>query len=212
MNSYCDRALREYLDDAASGKPTPGGGSVAALAGALAVSMGSMVANFTVGKKKYLEVEPEVKEILARCEEVRAKLLELTDADTRAYAKVSAAYGMPKETDEEKQSRSKAISGACREALAVPLEVARACRVTLDAARRLAGIGNRNLVSDAGVSAVLAEAALAAAVLNVEINLASLKDEAFVSACREELSPMLQEASGIREEVWLDVRRKIGAA
>ncbi len=113
---YIDDSIRKYVTDASAGSPTPGGGSVSALAGALGLTMGCMAANFTVGKKKYRDVEPLVKEQLATVEACREELLRLTDDDTKAYAEVSKAYGMPKETDEEKKARSAAI----QEALTLP--------------------------------------------------------------------------------------------
>ena len=109
---YRDGTIRKYLDDAAAGIPAPGGGSVSALAGALATTMGSMAANFTVGKKKFLDVEPRVREILTKLDGLRERLLELVDEDVKAYGVVSAAYGMPKETSEEKTARSAKIQEA----------------------------------------------------------------------------------------------------
>ncbi len=104
---YIDEPLKKYLDEAASGASTPGGGSVAALAGALGAALTSMVCNFTVGKKKYKDVEAEVSQILSEAEELRGKLLELMVADTQVYGQVSAAYGMPRDTAEEKEEDSR---------------------------------------------------------------------------------------------------------
>ena len=160
---YRDGKLLTYLEDAASKKPAPGGGSVSALAGALAATMGEMVANFTAGRKKFAGVEGEVRQVLASLTKYRADLLELMDADVIAYGAVDAAYSMPAESDAQKAVRKDAVGTALRGAMQVPLRVMRRCGQVGAAAERIARIGNANLITDAGVSAILAEAACAAA-------------------------------------------------
>jgi formiminotetrahydrofolate cyclodeaminase len=205
-----DQTLRDYIDAAASDAPTPGGGSVSALAGALGSCMASMAANFTAGRKKYADVEEEVRAILGRLAEGRAALLQCAEEDEVAFAKVGAAYGMPRETEAETTARREAIQAALREAMDVPLRAMRAAKACLADCPRLAEIGNPNLVSDTGVAAVLAEAALRAAGLNVEVNLASLKDEALVAATRTELDELTRSAAALREEAVGTVRRRFG--
>jgi len=183
---YLHGTIRKYIDDASAGQPTPGGGSVAALAGALGVSMGCMAANFTIGKKKFRDVEPKVRELLASLESAREQLLHLMDEDTRAYGQVDAAYQLPQNTDEEKRARQQAIQDALKVAMEVPLRIMGLCRDVLGVLAQLVDIANPNLISDVGVSAVLAEAALRAARLNVDVNLRYLKDEALrAGTCRE---------------------------
>ena len=206
---YLDGPIREYLDDSASGKSAPGGGSVSALAGALGASMASMACNFTVGKKKFADVEDRVKEILALCEKNRGKLLELMDADVSEYSKVTAAYGMPKETDEEKAARKAAIQEALKAAMAVPLEAFRACNEVIQSLKNLVDIANPNLISDVGVAAMLCTAGLDGAKLNVEINLAFLKDEELVARVREEIDSTTFLAKQVQAEVVEKVRQKI---
>ena len=121
---YREETLQKYLDDAAAKLPAPGGGSVSALAGALGAAMASMVGNFTVGKDAYKEVEEEVKGLLSQSEKLRRELTALVDADVAAYGQVSAAYKLPRESDQEKSKRRGAIEEACKEALAVPLKAA----------------------------------------------------------------------------------------
>ncbi|MCK4326226.1 cyclodeaminase/cyclohydrolase family protein, partial [bacterium] len=125
------------------------------------------------------------------------------------YGKVSTAYRMPKSTDEEKAKRSRAIQEACKEALGVPLEATKCCHEILKLSQRLADIGNVNLVSDVGVAAVLAEAALHGAALNVEINLANIKDDNFVGEKGEILEPLLREGPVIKDEVLSKVKEKM---
>ena len=184
---YIDGTIRAYVDDASAGVPTPGGGSVAALAGALGVSMGCMAANFTVGKKKFRDVEPKVREHLGVCLQARDDMLRLMDDDTKAYSSVSAAYSMPKDTPEQKAARAEAIQEALVLAMGAPLQVVRVCRDVLCAVAGLAEVANPNLISDVGVAALLAEAALRAAKLNVEINLKFLKDKELADGVRREI-------------------------
>jgi formiminotetrahydrofolate cyclodeaminase len=206
---YLDGSIRQYLDDSASGKSAPGGGSVSAIAGALGASMASMACNFTVGKKKFADVEDRVKEILALCEEKRGKLLEFMDADVSEYSKVTDAYGMPKETDEEKEARRAAIQEALKAAMAVPLEAFRACNDVIQSLKNLVDIANPNLISDVGVAAILCTAGLEGAKLNVEINLAFLKDEELVAKVREEIDSTAFLAKQVQAEVVEKVRQKV---
>ncbi len=192
---YIDGTIRAYVDDASAGVPTPGGGSIAALAGALGMSMACMSANFTVGKKKFKDVEREVRGHLDACLKARDELLRLMDEDTQAYAGVSAAYGMPRETSEQKSARRAAIQKALVVAMDAPLRAVRMCRESLRVLSGLADVANPNLISDVGVAAVLAEAALRAAKLNVEINLKFLKDEELVAATRSEIEEAAREAA-----------------
>jgi len=203
---YRDGSIRKYLEDAAAGTPTPGGGSVSAFAGALATTMGSMAANFTAGKKKFLDVEPRVKSILERLDRERETLLELMDLDVEAYGAVSAAYARPKE---EKTARSAKIQQALAAAMDVPLRTMRACLAVLHELAQLVDVANPNLISDVGVSAILAEAALRGAKLNVEINLASLTDEAAAKRTGDEIAGAAEEAARTVREVLTKVRARI---
>ena len=207
--AYMDGMIQKYLDDAAAKLPAPGGGSIAAMAGALGASMSAMVANFTIGKKRFADVEDEVKALLEKVEAERKKLSELVDADVAAYGTVSNAYGMPKETDEEKAARSAAIKDACRVAMSAPMEAARSCAEVAGVCDRLVDIGNRNLITDVGVSVLAADAALKAAALNVEINLASIGDDDFAEKTREELNALLERVAAIETTVMDKVKAAI---
>jgi len=198
---YRDGKLESYLEDAAAKKPAPGGGSVSALAGALAAAMGEMVANFTVGRKKYADVEGEVRSILDDLSGSRAALLELMDADVEAYGAVDAAYSMPRDSEEERAARKAAIEGALRGAMRVPLDIMRRCADVAGAADRIARIGNANLITDAGVSAILAEAACAAARLNVEVNLKFLDDAELRRSTDAEMDGLTQRVQQCRNSV-----------
>ena len=206
---YINEPMKKYLDDTASGEPTPGGGSVAALVGALGAALTSMVCNFTVGKEKYKDVEAEVAEILSKAEELRGDLAELMQTDTEAYSQVSAAYGMPRKSSQEKKARTAAIQEALKAALEIPLKAAMRSYDVLKLNESLVDKGNSNLISDVGVAVALAESALQSAALNVEINLVSIKDEEFCKDIREKLDPIVAEGTKIKAEVWEKVMKAI---
>jgi formiminotetrahydrofolate cyclodeaminase len=206
---YISEPMKKYLDDTTSGAPTPGGGSVAALVGALGAALTSMVCNFTVGKEKFKGVEEEVAEILSKAEKLRGDLAELMQADTEAYSQVSAAYGMPRKSSKEKEARTAAIQEALKIALQIPLKTAMRCYDILKLNEPLIEKGNPNLISDVGVAVALAEAALQSAALNVEINLVSIKDEKFCKDIREKLDPIVAEGTKIKAEVWEKVMKAI---
>ena len=170
-----------FLDALASGQPTPGGGGAAALVGSQAAALISMVANFTVGKKKYMAVDEEMRGYLARSEALRGELLKMVDGDADAFDAVAATYSMPKETDAEKAVRTEAMQQALKQAAQVPFHVAENCLEIIKLAEPVGAKGNTNVVSDAATALYLALGALKSALINVNINLKFIKDEAFVA-------------------------------
>jgi len=204
-----EKSLTKFLDDLASNSPAPGGGSVAALAGALGAALTAMVCNLTIGKKKYLEHEPEMKRILRQAEEECMRFTQLVDRDTMAFNKVMEAYGLPKETDGQKALRSAAIQEATKEAALIPLEVMRHVIDSLALAHVVAEKGNVNSASDAGVSALMLHAACESAALNVQINLGSITDSEFVGWKTEEVTSLLRTSKAKSDEVMAIVRGKI---
>ena len=170
-------SLSGFVSSVASSTPTPGGGSVAAHVGALAAALAQMVAGLTVGKKKYAAVEAEMKQVALDAADLGNTLAALVDADARAYTGVSDAYKLPKEPDDAAVRRAEAIAVALLGASHVPLETARACARVAELAALVATRGNTNAVSDAGVAALLAEAACRGAAYNVRINVAALDDK-----------------------------------
>ncbi|HPD13847.1 MAG TPA: cyclodeaminase/cyclohydrolase family protein [Planctomycetota bacterium] len=207
---YRTGPLEKYVADAAAGLPAPGGGSVSALAGALGAAMAAMAAHFTVGRKKFAAVEPEVRPILQQCEAGCRRLVELMDRDVEAYGTVSAAYGLPRDTDEQKAARTAAIQNALQVAMAEPLATFRQCRDLLRLLDRLVETANPNLISDVGVAAILLEAALRGAKINVEINLAALKDQGLVAQTRQEIDQGAAEAASAAASVLQRVYQKMG--
>lgn len=194
--------VQVYLDKLAGKLPAPGGGSAAALAGALGAASGAMVASFTVGNKKYADVEEEIQGHLDAIEAVRAEMARLVDEDVTAYGAVGAAYGMPRGTDAEKAARTAAIQEALKTAAAVPMRLAKQCAALVEHLPALLEKGNPNLVSDVGVAAKLAEAACECAWLNVEVNLAFLKDDEFIKRARAKTESHLDRVREISHRVW----------
>lgn len=206
---YADLTVNQFLDALASKEPVPGGGSGAALAGALAAALVSMVCNLTIGKKGYEAVEREMEGLLAESEAIRKELPQLLEADTQAYARVMEAYRMPRASEEEKQAREAAMQERLKEAAEVPLRIAERCGRIVALALPAARMGNKWAVSDAGVGALLAEASLQSALLNVEINLASIKDAAYVEGMRKRMASLVEEAVSTRAEVMEVVHKTI---
>jgi formiminotetrahydrofolate cyclodeaminase len=203
------KTLNEFLNELASNSPAPGGGSVAALAGAMGTALTSMVCNLTIGKKKYAEVEGEIKTVLEQAESLRQKLKTLIDQDTEAFNKVIEALSLPKETDEQKALRSAAIQSTTKDAARVPLEVMRLCLEGLSLAKTVAEKGNVNSVSDAGVSAIMFYGGLESAALNVQINLGSLQDKGFVENASSDVHLLQKEGVALLQAILTVVRGRM---
>ena len=204
------KTLEEFLTELASNSPAPGGGSVAALAGAIGSALTSMVCSLTIGKKKYATVEDEIKKVLEQIEPLRKKFTTLIDKDTEAFNKVMEAYGLPKDSDQQKALRNAAIQSATKEAALVPLEVMKHCIDALALTKIVAEKGNLNSISDAGVSALMLQAAAEGAALNVKINLSGISDTEFVGWKAEEVESVLRTSRKLSEEVLTVVKEKIG--
>jgi glutamate formiminotransferase/formiminotetrahydrofolate cyclodeaminase len=185
----------EFLEGVASSDPAPGGGSVAAYAGALAAALTRMVASLTLGKKKYAAVEAEIGVIASSAYRLMTKLKELVASDAAVYSAVSAAYKMPKGSDAEIDARKQAITTALLAAAEVPLETARACAGVADLSADVAAKGNANAITDAGVAALLAEAGCKSAAYNVRINVASLDDPSRGAALVREVKELVMRAA-----------------
>lgn len=180
MPSIADSTVGAFIDALAAQTSTPGGGGAAAVVGSQAAALVSMVINFTVGKKKYAAVEDDFRAYLARSEQLRQELLALADADAAAFDGVSATYSMPKETEEQAAARTAALQAALKHAAEVPFITAEKCVEVIELAGPVGTGGNPNVVSDAGTAIYLAHAALLSGLLNVNVNLKLIKDDAFV--------------------------------
>lgn len=186
--------IGDFVDALAAGTSTPGGGGAAAVTASIGAALISMVINFTVGRKKYAAVEEEMQGYLAQLATLRAELLDLADADVSAFTAVAATYAMPKETDDEKSARSAAMQEGLKGATLVPYETAEKCLALLLIAAPVAEKGNVNVVSDAATAINLAQGALLSAIVNVDINLKSIKDESFVGEWGAKRDTLLAQA------------------
>ncbi len=185
-----ENKITDFLSELHSNSPAPGGGSVAALNGAIAASLVGMVANLTIGKKNYAEAEAEMKDVAAKMNEVKDKFLDFVDKDANSFNGVIAAFKMPKDSDEQKAARTAAIQKGYKEAIAVPLDVAKSAAELFEFIEVALKKGNKNAESDALVAAISARTAIISALLNVEINLSAVKDQAYVEALRKEVADL----------------------
>lgn len=209
-----DESIRNYIENVASKEPTPGGGSVAALAGSLGSALTAMVGYLTIGRKMYEELDNEAKkEMDNNFEELKKsieKLNYIVDEDTKAFDKVMEAFKLPKETDEEKKNRSQAIQEGYKVALEVPLRCAEECFKVLELQKIFADYGNVNAITDVGVGALLAATGLEGALLNVKINLNSIKDQEYKNKMEQKIDNLLKEGTEIKEELMKTVYKRLG--
>lgn len=204
-----DLKMSEYLDILFSDAPAPGGGSVSALAGAQAAAMMGMVANLTIGKKKYADWEEDCKAAKIKAEDLYRKFAEAIDKDTAAYSLVAAAYKMPKETDEEKAARSKAIADATVGATEVPFEVMKMADEGFDVIQELLGKSNPNAVSDLGVAVLNLMSCMKGAWLNVKINLPGLKDEEMAARFASEGKAFIEKNEALARRLYKEIEESL---
>jgi len=204
-----DKPIQQFLDELASKAPTPGGGSAAAIMGAMGAALVSMVCNLTLGKKNYEWVEDEIKAVLERSESLRALLTEMIRADVDAFNQVMEAYGMPKNTEKDKRMRGDAIQLALKAATDIPLSCAKASSEVIELSRIVAEKGNKNVASDAGVAALAAYSALKSAALNVYVNIGAIKDETFAQERLELINALLADNEISTAEIYAAVKSKL---
>jgi formiminotetrahydrofolate cyclodeaminase len=208
--SLIDMTVKAFAEKLGSNAPAPGGGSAAALSGALGAALVSMVCNLTLGKPKYAEHQALIKDTLARSEGLTGKLLDAIQKDTDAFDSVIAAFGMPKETDAQKAARSAAIQDAYKVAIASPEATAEHCLSVMKLAESLLGKSNVNAASDLAVGATQAHAGLKGALANVRINLPSMKDAAYVADKKSWAERLEKEAAALLGTVEAGVAESIG--
>jgi methenyltetrahydrofolate cyclohydrolase len=204
------QTLENFLDELASGAPTPGGGSAAAVMGAMGAALVSMVCNVTIGKKGYEAVASEMTAVRYESEKLRAALTSLVADDIAAFDALMAAYRLPKVSEENKSQRAAVIQSSLRAATEAPLACARACAAVVAQARRAGQHGYAGVISDAGVGVLAANTALRSAALNVYINAPLLNDRAFAAAATAELGQLLDDCARESELVFDLVRSRLG--
>ncbi len=188
---YLDQPLQHYLDDLSSSDSTPGGGSASALTGAMGAALAGMVARLTLGKEKYADVQQEIEQLLQQTENLRVRFQQLMQEDIDAYGRLSECFKMPRETSEERAARSAAIQARLVDAALVPLEMVECAAELVQYCRRIAEIGNANVLGDIATGSMLASSAGAGAAWMVRANLRAMKDIELVSALGDRLSAAL---------------------
>lgn len=202
-------SLKEFYEVLASDAPAPGGGSVAALSGTMGAGLLSMVCRLTIGKKGYESSEEIAKTTLEKSDALGKELLAFVDKDTEAFNGVMAAFKMPKDTDENKAIRSAAIQKGYKEAVQSPLSIAKACLSVIELAYPIMDKGNSNALSDVGVGADMAFSGLEGAIMNVEINLPSIKDSDFVKEMEDQVAIMEARGQELRGKIHDFVKSKL---
>ena len=204
-----EQKTTEFLEVLSSAEPVPGGGGASAAVGAFASALGMMVANLTVGKKKYADVEEEIIEIRSHLEELREELVKLTDKDAEAFEPLSRAYGLPKETQEQKEEKERIMEKALYEASVVPLQIMQTVFHVMEYLKVLGEKGSKIAVSDVGVAVLFARAALEGASLNIYINTRLMKNRERAEKLNKESDDMIAEARRLQEEIYAGVLAKI---
>lgn len=207
---YPEMPIEAFLARLASADPEPGGGAAAALAGATGAALVGMVASLTLGREKFAAVQEEMEQARSRAESLRAALVAAIDQDAESFRRVMDAYRLPRQTEEEKATRKQALQHALREATAPPREVVRLCREVAGWSRATAEKGNPQVITDAAIAGILAEAAAQSAALNVRINLGPIDDPAFTEPLWAEIQENLEAIRAVRDEVLRYTYERLG--
>lgn len=204
-----EQKTTDFLEALSSKEPVPGGGGASAAVGAFASALGMMVANLTAGKKTYAAVEEEILETKERLLTLQKELIRLTDEDAKAFEPLSRAYGLPRETEEEKAERARIMEAALYEASRVPLQIMQTVRQVMELLRILGEKGSRIAISDVGVGILFAQAALEGASLNIYINTRLMQEKEQAAKLNAEADALIREARTLKEEIYLAVLEKI---
>ena len=200
-----ETACTEFVAQLSSKAPVPGGGGVAALAGALGTALGGMVCSLTTGKKKYAEYEEDIQRILARTGELQDRLLKLIDEDAENFYPLSQAYGLPKDTEEQKKAKEETLQKCFKVAIQGPADIMRVCHEAVILEEELADKGSKLAISDVGCGVLLLKAAMQSAWLNVIVNLNCITDAAYCETLRTELVPMMEKDCAVCDAVYQKV-------
>ncbi|PKM83653.1 MAG: sugar ABC transporter substrate-binding protein [Firmicutes bacterium HGW-Firmicutes-13] len=198
--SMVKKSCVDFLEVLSSKAPVPGGGGAAALGGAIGIALSNMVGNLTVGKKKYADVEDEVKDLLDKGYKVLEELKALVDKDAEVFEPLSKAYSLPKDTPEQAKHKEEVMEECSKVACSVPMEIMRKSYEGIKIHERMGQIGSMLAISDVGCGVVLLKSALISGMLNVLINVNSIKDQEYVKAANEEMTKLLTEGSRIADE------------
>ena len=197
-----------FVEVLASKAPVPGGGGASALVGAIGTALGNMVGSLTLGKKKYADVEADIVALKGRADRLQAELLELVQKDAEMFEPLSKAYGLPKETEEQRAEKARIMEAALKDACGVPLEIMEKCCEAIELHRDFAAKGSALAISDVGVGVTCCRAALLGASLNVFINTKSMTDRACAEEINGKAEEMLSKYVALADEIFADVRRR----
>lgn len=206
---FTSYSCEDFVDILSTKAPIPGGGGAAALVGALGCALGNMVGSLTVGKKKYADVEADIIQLKEKADVLQKELLELVEEDARVFEPLSKAYGMPKETEEEKAEKARVMAIVLKDACLVPMEIMRKCCEAIDLIEEFANKGSVIALSDAGVGAAFCKAALLGASLNVFINTKSMEDREYAESLNKEADDMIAEYSVKADKVFESVNARL---
>ena len=210
--SFLNQEIQAFTDVLASKASVPGGGGASALVGAVGTALGSMVGALTVGKKKYADVEAEIIELMKKADVVRAELLKQIDEDARVFEPLSKAYGLPKETEEQKAEKAKIMEACLHEACSVPMEIMVKCCEAIELQKEFAAKGSSLAISDAGVGVAFCKAALQGASLNVFINTKSMKQRDYADGLNKQAMDMLAKYVPMADEIYESVFARLRPA
>ncbi len=209
MSKVFEWSYKKLLEEASAGTPTPGGGSISAIAACLGASMVSMVANLTIGKDKYIAYEAAAKDIQKEASDIITDLENLVESDIAVFNQYMDALKLPKDNDEQKATRKAAMEAAGIAATKVPMEIAEKALCILKIARKIAEYGNKSAISDVGVGSSLAYASLESVILSVDINLPSIRDLIFVEEISTRKEKLMAEGFALKEETMKIIRGRM---
>jgi len=207
--AFCDKSCREFIAELASKAPVPGGGGASALVGAIGTALGNMVGSLTVGKKKYADVEGEIIALMEKANKLMDELMKLVDRDAEVFEPLSKAYGMPKDTEEQRAEKDRVMEKCLRDACSVPLEIMEKCCEAIELQKEFAAKGSALAISDAGVGVAFCKAALLGASLNVFINTNSMKDRDYAEKLNARATEMLDKYTAIADDVFNGVYNRL---
>ena len=202
-------SCEEFVEVLASKAPVPGGGGASALVGAIGMALGNMVGSLTVGKKKYADVEADIIALKEKATALQADFIRLVEADAEAFGPLAKAYGMPRETEEEKAEKARVMAIVLKDACAVPMEIMEKCCEAIDVIEEFAAKGSALAISDAGVGVVFCKAALLGASLNVFINTKSMADKEYAASLNEKEDKMIADYSKKADEIFEAVNARL---
>jgi len=207
--NYNEKTIKDFIQVLSSKEPVPGGGGASALIGSIGIALGNMVGSLTVGKKKYADVEEDIKILMFKAERLAEKFQELIDKDAESFAPLAAAYALPKDTEEEKAERTRVMEAALETASLAPLEIMETVCEAVDIVSEFAAKGSKLAISDAGVAAIALRSALLGASLNVFINTASMQNRSLAAELEGRANEMIEEYGAKAEKIFNSVKERL---